>query len=202
MKALFPPDFEAWYAVHCKPFKERYAASALAGQLGLTVYLPEIKRLFRGRIQYTPFFPRYLFVRTNLQAMTVRCINTTSGVIQLVAFDGHPQPIATAAIETLRQRVDQCNIQGGLTDHGFRSGDTVRLKDGPLQGLEAVFMGPMEPSERVRVLIAFLGRQREADVPVDLLERTMTAPAPRPERRTRGKGRWIKARGCATQTER
>jgi transcription elongation factor/antiterminator RfaH len=197
MADLRSPDFEAWYATHCKPFKERYAANALAEQLGLTVYLPEIKRRFRGQIRYAPIFPCYLFVRVDLQAVTLNRINNTFGVVRLVTIDDIPQPVPTSVIDMLRQRVDHFNTHGGLLNHSFRPGDTVRLKEGPLQGLEAVFVGPMKPSERVHILIDFLGRHREAEVDVDTLERAAAA-VPKRERRTRGKGRHIKLRDFGT----
>jgi hypothetical protein len=57
--------------------------------------------------------------------------------------------------------------------------------------LEAVFLGPMTPSQRVRVLLDFLGTQREAEVALDSIERV--APPPQRGRRTRGKGRQIRS---------
>lgn len=188
-------DRESWYAVYCKPFKEWLAATRIAEQLGLPVYVPQIRTRFRGQIQFAPFFPRYLFVQANLQEVSVSHINATPGVSQLVIFGYIPQPIPALVIEELRQRMAQFNTQGGLPNHGFQSGDRVRLKAGPLRGLEAVFIGPMKPSERVQILVDFLGHHRPAEVPVNTLERTNAEPAPIRERRTRGKGRHIKMKG-------
>jgi hypothetical protein len=51
----------------------------------------------------------------------------------------------------------------------------------------------MTPSERVRVLLDFLGGLRETNLSVDDLERSTTPPPPaRQERRTRGRGRPIR----------
>ena len=180
-----------WYAVHCKPFKERYAATALEDRLGLTVYLPEVRRFFRKQVQWTPLFPRYLFVQANLQRVTFSSINTTPGVLGLVTVGGTPQTVPPAVIQELCQRVNNLNAQGGLSEHDFFPGGAVRLKAGPLRGMEAVFVGPMTPSQRVRVLIDFLGRLREAEVDLDALEHANSWPAPKRERRTRGKGRRI-----------
>jgi transcriptional antiterminator RfaH len=183
-----------WYVVHCEPHKERQAASALADRLGLMIYLPEIKRRFRGRIQRALFFPCYLFVQTDLLKVTTSHINATPGVLRLVSFGGAPPSIPAAVIEALCRRIDALNDRGGLLEHGFQLGDTVRLKQGPLRGLEAVFVGPMKPSERVQILMEFMGQPREIEVPVDALERASPLGAPKQERRTRGKGRWIARR--------
>lgn len=188
-------DRKSWYAVYCKPLKEWLAATALREYLALTVYVPQIKTHFRGRIRRAPFFPRYLFLQADLQVTSFSQINATSGVIGLVTLGDQPQSIPAAVIETLRQRMEQFNAEGGLPSHGFHPGDGVRLKAGPLQGLEAVFVGPMKPSERVRILVDFLGRRRAAEVHVNTLERSSSVLAPKRERRTRGKGRQINLKG-------
>ena len=179
----------AWYAVHCQPLKERRAAAALHDLLGLTVYLPEVRRLFRGELQQAPFFPRYLFVRANLHEVSPSAINTTPGVVRLVTIGDTPQPIPARVIAAIQENLDRLDEQGGLPRHNYQPGDTVQLRSGPLRGMEAVFMGPMQPSERARVLVKFLGELREIDIDVGMLEDAK--PEPRRERRTRGKGRHI-----------
>ncbi len=183
---------QLWYAVHCKPLREWRAAAMLESYLQLAVYLPEIRRRFGRRLQRAPFFPGYLFIRANLQEVKLSSINTTPGVVRLVAFGGAPQPIPDAAIGAIREEVDRFNAQGGKVEHDFQLGDTVLLRDGPLQGLKAVFTGPMKPSERVRVLINFLGDYWQAEVNVGLLEHVDAGPADKRERRTRGRGRKIR----------
>jgi transcriptional antiterminator RfaH len=185
-------DTWPWYAVHCQHAKEWHAAAALESLFDLTVYLPEVRRRFRGKIQHAPFFPGYLFVRADLLAVAPSRINAVPGVLRLVAFDKQPRCIPADVIDHIRTQVGAIDAHGGLIAHQLRPGDTVRLKAGPFRGLEAAFLGPMKPSERVRVLIDFLGSLREADVSVDDLERVRAAPLPpRQERRSRGKGRPI-----------
>jgi transcription antitermination factor NusG len=184
-----------WYVVHCMPFKEQYAATGLRAMLGLAVYLPQVQSYFRGHVQRAPWFPRYLFARADLQIVPPSSINAVPGVVRLISVDSTPQPISFRVIEAIRQQVDQLNAQGGLPNHHFKQGDSVRLRDGPLHGLEAVFVGPMEPSARVRVLIDFLGRLQEIKVKTSALEHVSSAHIPKLERWTRGKGRRIKHHG-------
>ena len=181
-----------WYAVHCKPMKERHAVIALEYLLGLTTYLPEIRRRTKSPSQYIPFFPRYLFVLADLDKVSISRINAVPGVLRLVAFDETPLPIANSVIEALQESVNRLNASGGLRLHDFQAGEVTRLKSGPLQGLEATFLCHLDPSDRVRVLIEFLGSLRETEVNVHILEPTSSQPPRRQERRTRGKGRVIK----------
>jgi transcriptional antiterminator RfaH len=190
---LFSSQSE-WYVLHCRPQRESQVAASVPNQLGLSVYLPAVTRQLRGRVRQAPLFPGYLFVKAKLQGNALRAMQAMPGVLQLLAFGGLPQPVPEAVIDALREQVERFNAQGGLPEHKFYPGAAVRLVAGPLQGLEAVFVGPMRPSERVQVLITFLGELREVEVNAADLNAIQPAPARSGERRTRGKGRPIKPR--------
>lgn len=180
-----------WYVVHCKWLKEWHAAVALESLLGLTVYVPFVRQRLRGQVQQVPFFPNYLFLYADLHEVAPSRIQAVPGVVRLVTFGEQPQPVASAVIDFIRAQVGKLNAQGGIVSHPFQPGDTVRFKSGPFDGLEATFKGPMEPSERVRVLLEFLGSPREFEVGAEKLERVGAAGSAPTERRTRGKGRQI-----------
>ena len=180
-----------WYVVHTKPTREIMVSGLLEEQLKLTVYLPEVIETRRNKKRRAPLFPSYLFVQASLAEVPTQAINSLPGVLKLVSFGGIPKALPAREIEALRQHLNDLNAQGGLPTHSFRPGDEIRLKDGPLEGLEAVFLGPMTPSQRVRVLLDFLGTQREAEVALDSIERV--TPPPQRGRRTRGKGRQIRS---------
>lgn len=183
---------ELWYVVHTKPQKELMAASMLQERLGLSVYLPEVLQLYRGRKQLRPFFPRYIFVAVDFDQVTAAAIDATPGVIRLVAFGDRPQAMKASMLAAIRERIDKYNAEGGLPQHPFHPGDRVRLTSGPLQGLEAVFQGPMRSTQRVLVLLEFLGHLHEAEVPIEQLERMSTGPEPAHKRTSRGRGRPIR----------
>jgi len=185
-------NFPSWYVVYCRPLKEWQVAAVLKAHLGLQVYIPEVKRRFRGQVQWTPFFPRYMFVAVNLQEVQLSRINTVPNVLRLLAFDEQPQPVPVAIVDGIRRQIDTLNAMGGLPEHGFSPGQTVWIKQGPLRGMEAAFVGPMKPSDRVQVLLEFLGQLREVEVDVDALDSSHPGPGAMLERRTRGRGRRIK----------
>jgi transcriptional antiterminator RfaH len=194
------PTTKYWYAIHCNPRKEWQAAQALQTVLGLDVYFPTICHRSRGKVNWEPLFPRYLFVQADLQTTAPSHINTTYGVNRLVMFNDVPQPVPEDIIDAMQEQISRLNAQGGLPRHTFSPGDTVRLKSGPLQGLEAVFLQDSKPDERVRILIEFLGDLRETEVDVAILEHSDGSLAPESQgkqdtrrRRTRGRGRKIRA---------
>lgn len=182
---------EAWYALYTKPRREALVAQQLRNQ-GLETFLPRYVEHRRGRSpRVRPLFPCYMFVRADLDDVGISLFKWTPGMRRMVAFGGRPARVPDDAIKLVRKRLAQIAAQGGFVRARFKPGQPVRIKEGPLAGLEAVFEGPTEPAERVRILIRFLGEANRAVVPVDLLE----AASPRkkhPPRRTRGRGRTIK----------
>ena len=188
-------DTRPWYAVHCQHAKEAQAAAVIETFMDIIVYLPQVHQRVRGKSQALPFFPGYLFVRADFLIVAPSKLNSMPGVIRLLTFDDQPRSIPATMIDHIRTQVNDIDAHGSRLTHHFRPGDTVRLKAGPFRGLEAAFLGPMKPTERVRVLIDFLGSLREADVGVDDLEHIQSAPLPVwQERRSRGKGRPIARR--------
>lgn len=193
--SAFPtnPAFDDWFVVQCRVGRETQTTHVLE-QLGLTVYLPEVRRLLYGRLRAAPFFPGYLFVNGATGWSQLGRIRAAPGVVRLVAFGDHPQPVAPDIVELIARQIEALNASGGIVNHPFQAGDQVRITRGPLRGLEAVFVGPMRPSQRVCVLLEFLGSLRQAELPPDALEPVAPAPQQHPPRRTRGKGRCIKER--------
>lgn len=192
-----------WYVIHTKPQKELVAASMLEERLALTVYLPEVLQHYRGQPHLRPFFPRYLFVQVNLDEVEASKINALPGVISMVRFGERPQALSNEIVQAIRSRIDDYNAVGGLPQRVFHPGDRVRLTEGPLQGMEAIFKGPTKPSQRVWVLLEFLGNLHAAEVSIDAIERADPRHPHGPQKRgTRGRGRRIHYPGDDTDAPR
>ncbi len=184
-------DGPAWYVLHARPQRELLVASLVEDRLHLTAYLPEIVRPAGARPAKAPLFPGYLFVYVDLAAVGLTTLNNLPGVIRLVSFGDRPQPVPAQEVARLRQRVAEWNAQGGLPQHSFRPGQEVAITGGPLQGLTAVFAGPLQPAQRVRVLLHFLGALSEVELPLSAI--AACPPPNRRPRRTRGRGRPIRS---------
>ena len=183
----------AFFVVQTKTGSEVLAAAMLEQHLGLATYLPEVTQRRRGAGGRQPLFPGYLFVESEPASFVRSAVDGQPGVVRTVAVDHVPCRVEAAVVEALRARVAAVNAQGGLPAHAFKPGDAVRLTQGPLAGLEAVFVGPTTPAERVEVLLRFLGRQQVTRVAPEELE-AVANPVGIEERprRTRGRGRPIR----------
>jgi transcription antitermination factor NusG len=132
-------DRVEWYAVYTNARHEK-KVSAYLDSRSVECYLPSYKSVRRWQDRQKevemPLFPGYVFVkiayRSRLQVLTA------PGVVQFVTFDGKPAPIIEAEIENLRQAHSQA---ARFEPHPYlRVGRRVRVRNGPLAGLEGILV--------------------------------------------------------------
>lgn len=178
---------DAWYALYTKPNQESLVAQQLAKR-GIETFFPQFIERRAGKERPVSLFPCYLFARADLEVVGRSVLQWTPGLRGVVSFAGVPARVPEAAIVLVRRQLERLEAMGGFPKARFQPGERVRLKEGPLAGLEAVFEEP-RPAERARILIRFLGQANRAVVPLEALE--AVSERPHPPRRTRGRGRRI-----------
>lgn len=157
---------ERWYAVCCKPRQEAIAEENLQRQ-GYRTYLPRIRNPRRRLGQWIdviePLFPRYLFIRIDPALRSTAPVRSTRGAVGLVRFGGQPAVIPQEVIDTIVQREAP---DSGLHQDGrplFRKGEPVKLEEGPLTGMEGIFVEE-DGEKRVIVLLNLLGKANSIKV--------------------------------------
>lgn len=126
-----------WYAVYTRHQHEKTVARLLIGK-GIETFLPlyaTVHRWKNGVKQLSlPLFPCYVFLRNPLDRWLP--ILTTPGIHTVVGFGGERAVIPRSEIEAIRRMVES---PVKAEPHPFlKCGDRVRLKAGPLQGLEGM----------------------------------------------------------------
>jgi len=154
-----------WCAVNTKPHQEQQAELNLQ-QLGVETFFPRLKRSKvirrRRRTVIGPLFPGYLFVRLNI-ADQYRSASYARGVRKIVSFGSAPAVVEDQLIDSLKRRMDdRCVVAPTLR---FKSGELVRIEEGPLCGLEAVFERELSDQQRVVLLLRTLAAQWRVIVP-------------------------------------
>ena len=129
------PD-ACWYALYTRHQHEKTVAGMLAGK-GFEVFLPLYSAAHRWQDRVKrlalPLFPGYVFLRSASDRRLAARV--TPGVIHFVPGD-RPIPIAEAEIDSLRQLGTS---RDSVLPHPFLNrGDWVRVKSGPLEGLEGI----------------------------------------------------------------
>ncbi len=171
-QALEAPDLPAqatfvtaphWYAAYTRGNHERRVAAELASK-GVEHFLPlysSVRRWSDRRVRLDfPLFPGYVFVRLALpDKLRVVRVN---GVVRLVGFNGQPAALPDDEMEILCSglaRSTRAEPHPYLT-----SGRKVRMRSGPLAGLEGVLL---RRKSGLRVVVSIHMIQRSVSVDAD-----------------------------------
>ena len=152
-----------WYAIRSKPRKEDAVWRQVLSQ-GFEVYYPRIRiqPINPRSKKVKPYFPGYLFVRADLEQVGLSVFQWMPHTLGLVSFGGEPAAVPDHLVQAIHVRVDEINAAGGETFERLSPGDVVWISDGPFRGYEAIFDARLPGSERVRVLLEFLGSRKVA----------------------------------------
>jgi len=165
------PPGRAWYLVYCKPRQEITALENLQRQ-GYTCYLPLCRQRRRRAGKFVTMveslFPRYLFISLDRENDNWAPIRSTRGVLSLVRFGNRVASVPDALVDGIRLRDDEAGLQA-LPEKEFKRGDAVRIMEGSMAGLEAIFLA-RTGGERVMVLMHMLGTQARVEVDSVLVE--------------------------------
>lgn len=112
-----------WYSVFCKPRREVQVASYF-DRLSVEVYLPlmRVKPVNPRSAHERPFFPRYLFIHADLEAMGFNALNFVPGAVGLVSMGGIPVSIEDALMDELRERIRSCRPPHRQAPSAVRTG--------------------------------------------------------------------------------
>jgi transcription antitermination factor NusG len=166
--ALLPSTYleEHWYAAQTCANHEKRVLEQLR-QRAADTYLPvfaSVRRWKDRRVTLDlPLFPGYVFVRLALRDRLP--VLQTPSVVRLVGFGGQPVALPDLEIEALRH-----GLSGGMRigPHPYlKIGQRVRVKTGPLRGLEGILARKKKVS---RFVISLDLIMRSVAVEIDVAE--------------------------------
>ena len=166
-------DGKKWYAAYTRFRYEKLVAEILKYR-GVEHYLPLYEAVHRwkdrnARLQL-PLFPSYVFVHLALRDRM--CALTIPGVVSLV---GHPQPVPLVGdeIEAIRTYL---SLRLPVEPHPYLTeGKRVRIKAGPLVGLEGFVL---RRKSACRVVINLDLIQRSVVVDIAAFDLELAPPQP------------------------
>ena len=158
-------DEVRWFCLKSQPKHEHIAAAHLRQMTGVEVFCPRL-RFKRGTVRgprwfEEAMFPGYLFSRFHF-ASRHKEVRYAMGITNIVRFGTLYASVEDGVIEGLRLQTNGEQI--AVLEPEVKEGDTVKIVEGALRGLEAVVTSVLSGRERVRVLLNFLGREIHAEV--------------------------------------
>ncbi len=154
---------DAWFVVYTKPRQELIALENLARQ-HFEAYCPNVAITRRRKSQLVsliePYFPRYIFLRFNLQSDNWAPVRCTRGVSGLVRFGGVPRQVPHRLIKALKANENAQQLQR-FVPKSWKQGEAVEIEQGPFAGYRCIFQAERS-TDRVTVLMDIVGKQTRA----------------------------------------
>lgn len=155
-----------WFCLKTQPKHEHIAATTLRRHLNIDCFAPRVrfkKATRRGAVWFVePMFPGYVFAEFVYPAHHRR-VQHSPGVQCLVHFGDYVATLAPEVVALLRKKAGDEEIV--TFDPEIQVGQPVQITEGPFQGLEALVTRLVPARERIRVLLEFLGRTVETEIP-------------------------------------
>ena len=165
----------AWYALYTRHQHEKTVAQILnsKGFETLLPLYPAARRWAdRTKLLFLPLFPCYVFINAGLERRLA--IMMTPGVHALVSNAGEPAAIPSEEIDAVRRAVES---GARVEPHPLlKCGDWVRVKYGPLEGIEG-FLVRKKNLYRLVLSVEMLGKAVAVEVDALLVER-LSAKSP------------------------
>ncbi|MFK7851606.1 MAG: transcription termination/antitermination protein NusG [Akkermansiaceae bacterium] len=161
---------EKWFCVRTQTKREHIAAGHLRTLEEIEVFCPRIKYrkvTRRGKVWwFEPLFPGYLLAKFDLAEME-RAVTFTQGVTGLVKFGNETPSVPESFVESLIHQVnEQSSDEDSLITVApkLEVGDEVEVATGPFQGMKGTVQSIAPASERIKILLEFLGEVQPVDV--------------------------------------
>jgi transcription antitermination factor NusG len=161
-------DGEYWCALYVRHQHEKAVAQILTSK-GLETLLPlyQAKRQWKDRVKQLslPLFPCYLFLRHGFERRLD--VLTTPGVHGFVSVGGRAAPIPQSEIDAVRLVINK-GVSVEPYPH-LRCGDWVRVKSGPLEGIEG-FMVRKKNQSRLVISVELLQKSAAVELDFSMVE--------------------------------
>ncbi len=162
---------QKWYVIYTKPCAEDMARDHLERK-NIHVFLPKIRECHysskREEAKIKPLFPNYLFARM-VYPDDYYTVIWAKGVRRIIGDGREPIPLDNSIVDFFKRQTEEKGfIQPSPR---LNIGDTIRVRNGPLEGLIGTIDGSIDEKGRIKVLLNFLSEGARVEIPYSILER-------------------------------
>lgn len=160
-------DSLEWFCLRTQTKREHIAAAILSKIENVEVFCPRISQIKKTRTGKKRFveamFPSYIFAKFSLKDNYRRVIHTP-GVSKLV-HQGERKALPEQLVSELKASLPNGIIEA--PDRSIEPGATIEFITGSLKGLNGQVLAQLPSSERIQILLEFLGREITVTVSAD-----------------------------------
>ncbi|MCC7137407.1 MAG: transcription termination/antitermination factor NusG [Planctomycetes bacterium] len=167
---------QRWYVVKVQSGRENTVQAALERKLkvgGMTGAVPRVLvpvetvtevKAGRKRTRKKKLYPGYVLVevvqdeRGKIPNEVWVLVRDTPGVGDFVGPYGNPDPLPQAEVDKLLLQAERSADKAPQVQMAFKKGDSVKIKEGPLESFDGVVDETIPAKGIVRVIVTIFGR--------------------------------------------
>lgn len=159
-----------WYVVRAVSGKERKAKEYIetevkylnAAELVTQVLIP-MEKVFvvksgKKVVKEKSYMPGYILIEADLNPDLVSAIKNVPNVIDFLGGQ-NPTPLREHEVLKILGRFDEMAELGGLVNHPYHIGDSVKVIDGPFSDFSGEIETIDEDKRKLKVMVKILGRK-------------------------------------------
>jgi transcriptional antiterminator RfaH len=154
-----------WYVLHCHSRYED-AVDRFIHSKGIESYYPfvVVNPVNPRAHKIKPFFPGYIFIRTDLHLVGESMFNKMPFSNGLVTFGGEPAVLEESVVRSIRQHLEETNQATKEIKKNLKPGQRITIEGGIFAGQEANFLSYLSGNQRVKVLLQILSHEKYISV--------------------------------------
>ncbi len=117
----------------------------------------------KKRTKTKNFFPGYILVEADLDNKVLDFISNTPSVMGFLGGQQKPNPLQPDEVKRIVGRISK-DEDAERTDTIFRSGDYVKIIDGPFNNFSGVIEEVNEDRLKIKVLVSIFGRKTPVEI--------------------------------------
>lgn len=117
----------------------------------------------KKRTKTKNFFPGYILVHADLDNKVLDFISNTPSVMGFLGGQSKPNPLQPDEVKRIVGRISK-DEDSERTDTIFRTGDFVKIIDGPFNNFSGVIEEVNEDRLKIKVLVSIFGRKTPVEI--------------------------------------
>lgn len=117
----------------------------------------------KKRTKIRNFFPGYIIVEADLDNRVIDFISNTSSVMNFLGDGNKPNPLQQDEVNRIIGRISK-DDEVERTDAIFRTGDFVKIIDGPFSNFSGSIEEVNEDKLKMKVLVSIFGRKTPVEI--------------------------------------
>jgi transcriptional antiterminator NusG len=162
-----------WYVVRAVSGQENKVKNYIEteiNRLGMSDYISQVlvptekvvqirdgKKIAKDRV----YFPGYVMIEANLTGEIPHIIKSITGVIGFLGEvkGGDPVPLRQSEVNRMLGKVDELAINVDTQSIPYKTGETVKVVDGPFNGFNGTIEKINEEKRKLEVMVKIFGRK-------------------------------------------